>query len=51
MKLLSLGTKRKKRKVLAQKIDAPKDSLPRFGSTRDFNWPHIEVDIKGISIQ
>jgi hypothetical protein len=47
MKLLSLTTIRKKVKDLAQKINAPKDSLPRFGTTMDFGHPHIEVDKKG----
>jgi len=47
MKLLFLETIRKKIKDLAQKVNAPKDSLPTFGSTRDFGYPHIEVDKNG----
>ncbi|GHU27940.1 hypothetical protein FACS1894172_21260 [Spirochaetia bacterium] len=29
---------------LASKIDAPKDSLPTFGYSKDFGYPHIEID-------
>ncbi len=46
MKILSLATIRKKTTDIARIINAPRDLLPTFGSTRDFGNPHIEVDKK-----
>lgn len=34
--------------TLAAKIDAPFDLLPTYGYTRDFAWPHIEVNHNGM---
>ena len=48
MTRLSFGEIKKKVNELAKKINAPTDLLPTYGYSRDFAYPHIEVDNTGL---
>ena len=48
MILLSLQDIKDKTEKLALRIDAPADLLPTYGHSRDFGYPHIEVDSAGL---
>lgn len=48
MTTLSLDEIKKKVNELALKINAPTDLLPTYGQSRDFAYPHIEVDNVGL---
>jgi hypothetical protein len=45
--LICLDNIKEKVEELAFKINAPIDLLPTYGYTKDFAYPHIEVDIFG----
>lgn len=47
MPTLSLDDIKKKVDEFAAKINAPTDLLPTYGYSRDFAYPHIEVDNAG----
>ena len=47
MPTLSLDDIKKKVDEVAGKINAPTDLLPTYGYSRDFAYPHIEVDNAG----
>ncbi len=48
MILLSLQDIKDKTEELALRIEAPADLLPTYGHSRDFGYPHIEVDTAGL---
>ncbi|MBK0404976.1 hypothetical protein I5M27_18470 [Adhaeribacter sp. BT258] len=48
MRKFSLEDIKSKVDELANKINAPKDLLPDYGSSRDFAYPHIELDNLGL---
>jgi hypothetical protein len=48
MTRLSLDDIKKKVDELAAKINAPTDLQPTYGYSRDFAYPHIEVDNVGL---
>ena len=48
MTIFSLDDIKKKVDKLALKINVPVDSLPTYGYSRDFAYPHIEVDSIGL---
>jgi hypothetical protein len=45
---LSLDDIKKAADALALKINAPADLLPTYGYSRDFGYPHIEIDPMGL---
>lgn len=47
MSYLGLNQIEKTVQELSKKIDAPQELLPTFGTSRDFGYPHIEVDGMG----
>lgn len=48
MARLSIDDIKKKVDELATKINAPTDLLPTYGYSKDFAYPHIEVDNVGL---
>ena len=46
--MITLDDIKKKVEELAVKINAPTDLLPTYGYTKDFAYPHIEVDKFGL---
>ena len=47
MEFLSLNEIKSQVNNLVVLIDAPKEELPTYGYSKDFAYPHIEVDQKG----
>jgi hypothetical protein len=48
MKIPSFDDIKKRVDMLASKINAPTDLLPTYGYSRDFAYPHIEIDKVGL---
>ena len=48
MTLYSLAGIKNKTEELALRIAAPADLLPTYGHSRDFGYPHIEVEANGL---